>query len=195
MKRYMYTTHVNGYSIIYIYILYSYIFNIYQVPHVIPKFLRVRKVRKKGTNLGYVSMSSKSGRFRKKRSRIIILSCSLENLSGKYINLYPNTLSPARHHLPAAPGHGCTFTSSSTSCLCLCCPMAFARSSAVIPHSFKFHECYLKHPCWHRHCIATTFSGDATASPNKILVLPAGKTQRIKNFGISLHQLDLQVSP
>jgi hypothetical protein len=96
MKRYMYTTHVNGYSIIYIYILYSYIFNIYQVPHVIPKFLRVRKVRKKGTNLGYVSMSSKSGRFRKKRSRIIILSCSLENLSGNIL-----TSIPTPYHQPA----------------------------------------------------------------------------------------------
>ena len=125
--------------------------------------------------------------------------CSLENLSGKYMNraqeIYPKTLSPAHHHLPAARGHGCTFTSSSTLCLCLRCPMAFARSSAGTPHSFKFHECYLKHPCWHRHCIATTLSGDATASPHKILILPAAKTQRIKNLGMSLEHLDLHVPP
>ena len=181
---------------IYIYIYYIVIFLIYtRFPMWYLNSCAWGKCAKKVRIWGMYPCHQNQDGFGKKRSRIIILSCSLENLSGKYINLYPNTLSPARHHLPAAPGHGCTFTSSSTSCLCLCCPMAFARSSAVIPHSFKFHECYLKHPCWHRHCISTTFSGDATASPNKILVLPAGTTQRIKNFGISLHQLDLQVSP
>ena len=66
------------------------------VPPLIPKFLRGRKVRKIGPNWGFGSMPAKPGRFWKKRSWQIGLSCSLENLLGKLGVLHPNILSPVR---------------------------------------------------------------------------------------------------
>ena len=72
---------------------------IYLVLPLIPKFLRARKVRKIGSNLGFGSMPAKSGRFwknvRGKWGCLVYLRIYLD-LFGKLGVLHPNILSPVR---------------------------------------------------------------------------------------------------
>ena len=72
---------------------------IYLVLPLIPKFLRAKKVRKIGSNLGFGSMPAKSGRFwknvRGKWGCLVHLRIYLD-LFGKLGVLHPNILSPVR---------------------------------------------------------------------------------------------------